>query len=255
MVDVYGHRGSKGLYPENTMLGMRQAIHEGADGVELDVHLTKDDHLIVIHDETLDRTINGNGFINNYNWSELKKMKLSSVYQTYTNYDASWDLERIPLLSEVLDLVEPKRVKLNIELKTAFNRYEGIEQKLIDCVQGYMNQVEITYSSFHLPTLTRLKTIDPDATIAWLIHQPIPQVMDYYYCYNMDYLHVEASLLKERHFVNQLDLARVRAWTVNDEATLMLLFKLGIDGIITDFPSRAIELKKRWGQGPVLSRY
>ncbi|WP_017470854.1 glycerophosphodiester phosphodiesterase [Amphibacillus jilinensis] len=252
MVDVYGHRGSKGLYPENTMLSMRQAIYEGVDGVELDVHLTKDDQLIVIHDETLERTINAQGFVNHYNWSELKKMTLSSIYQTYTNYDPSWDLERIPLLSEVLDLVVQKRIKVNIELKTAFNQYDGIEQKLIDCVQGYMNRIEVTYSSFHLPTLTRLKAIDPEATIAWLIHQPIPQVMDYYLSYNMTYLHIEASLLKDRYFLNQLDLTRVRAWTVNDEETLTLLFKLGIDGIITDFPSRALEIKKRWAQNTAL---
>jgi glycerophosphoryl diester phosphodiesterase len=116
---IFGHRGSMGTMPENTLLGFSHALDCGVDGIELDVQLTKDGELVVIHDEKIDRTTDGTGYVKDYTLHELKQFSAGVKFSDLELFDKNvWCLERIPTLEEVLELITPYQIELNIELKT-----------------------------------------------------------------------------------------------------------------------------------------
>lgn len=129
MTEIFAHRGASGYAPENTLEAFRLAMEQGADGIELDVHLTKDGEVVVIHDETLNRTSNGQGKVRDYTLEELKKFSFHNHMEKYKGV-------QIPTLKEVLDLVENSSMKVNIELKTGIYWYEGIEAKTMEIVKS-----------------------------------------------------------------------------------------------------------------------
>ena len=122
MTKIFAHRGSKGTHPENTLASFKEAVRVGSDGIELDVHLTKDGHLVVIHDETVDRTTNGTGEIRNLTLAEIKAMDAGGWF--HNKYAG----EKIPTLEEVLLLLTELGFngQLNIELKTDVIQYKGL---------------------------------------------------------------------------------------------------------------------------------
>ncbi|SEO25668.1 glycerophosphoryl diester phosphodiesterase [Amphibacillus marinus] len=244
MTKIFGHRGSKGSFPENTMLSFHEAIKSGVDGLEIDVHLTKDDQLVVIHDERVDRTFEAEGFVKDFTLAELKQLKPSSLYQSFSNYHPTWELERMPTLAEVLHLVETEKVDLNIELKTAVLSYNGIEERILETVHRLIRSVKVVYSSFHLPTLVRMRNLDPHAELAWLLFQNIPQLEDYAATFQFSHYHLEKSLLIEGNLSSEIDVTKIRAWTVNSREDINTLLTLGVETIVTDFPERAIALRK-----------
>lgn len=108
---VVGHRGVKAFYPENTMLSFQKAIELGVDGIEMDINMTKDGHLVVIHDNTVDRTTNGIGKVADFSLSELKELDAGSCFSS------EYAGETIPTFEEFLDLVKNKKLLLNVEIK------------------------------------------------------------------------------------------------------------------------------------------
>ena len=126
MVQIVAHRGSSGDRPENTLPAFAEAVRVKADIIELDVHLSKDGHLIVMHDETVDRTTNGKGRICDKTLTELKELNAGSWFSE--DYAAT----KVPTLKEVLDLLAAKNYRgiLTIELKTDHYEYQGIEKKV-----------------------------------------------------------------------------------------------------------------------------
>ena len=127
MTKIFAHRGSKGTHPENTLSSFREAVRVGSEGIELDVHLTKDGQLVVIHDETVDRTTNGTGEIRNLTLAEVKAMDAGSWFKN------DFAGEKIPTLDEVLHLLKELNFtgQLNIELKTDIIQYEGLVEKCL----------------------------------------------------------------------------------------------------------------------------
>ena len=121
-IKIYAHRGASAYAPENTLPAFQAAMEQGADGIELDVHLSRDGELVVIHDEELDRTTNGTGLVKDHTLAELKKLCADNGMSGYGDV-------RIPTLQEVLELVKPSGMLVNIELKTGILWYEGIEKK------------------------------------------------------------------------------------------------------------------------------
>ncbi|GGP12234.1 glycerophosphodiester phosphodiesterase [Oceanobacillus neutriphilus] len=243
MTKVYGHRGMMGGYPENTLLSFEKALEAGADGLEIDVHLTKDGEFIVMHDATLNRTTNGIGPVSEYTFSEIRELQLScSYYSSFAHYDKSWEEEKIPSLTEVLQLVSSyPEAALNIELKTDEHLYEDIEQRLIDHVNRFPDMKDrVIYSSFHLPTLIRLRHYDRDARLAWIINQPISHPEDYIDILGLEALHIgmDTFLKHIYHWGKWKRLLRV--WTVNDKDTIKQLLDIKVKAIITDYPDRAI---------------
>jgi glycerophosphoryl diester phosphodiesterase len=277
MTKIYGHRGAKGMYPENTLLSFKKAIDQGVDGLELDVHLTKDGEVVVIHDETLDRTTNGTGWIKDLTLAEIKQVSAGSKFSHFPYYQAGWDKEQVPTLKEVLELLEPYHIELNIELKTNDVVYEKIEEKVHELVQKYGSGREVIYSSFHLPTILRMKKIDPAAKIAWLLNEGISLPHDYLNTLELEALHLNKSIiLPNKKTIQQITRLiqvknvgfpkevkeffrfkmhsdyhqllkeiyhKVRVWTVNEPDQISRLLDIKVNAIITDFPERAISIR------------
>lgn len=151
------------MYPENTLLAFEKAAAiEGLTGIELDIQLTQDGHMVVFHDEKIDRTTDGIGWLRRYTLAELKKYKIYAGNDMY---------ERIPTIEEVLDLLEDKMrsgLKLNIELKNSQFPYEGMEQKIIELIHKRGIQKSIVYSSFSALSLNKIRRLDADAEIGIL---------------------------------------------------------------------------------------
>ena len=164
MTKIFAHRGSKGTHPENTLASFREAVRVGSDGIELDVHLTKDGQLVVIHDETIDRTTNSTGEIRNLTLAEIKVMDAGSWFKN------DFAGEKIPTLEEVLHLLKELNFngQLNIELKTDIIQYEGLVEKCL-ALQGTQTwPFSIVYSSFNPYTLVELKKMNSDQEIGLL---------------------------------------------------------------------------------------
>lgn len=160
---IWAHRGCSQRYPENTLLAFEKAIElKNLTGIELDVQLTKDGELVVIHDERVDRTTEGIGFVRDYTLAELKKLHV------YADINTS---QQIPTMDEVFDLLEPKlksRMKLNIELKNSVYPYPGMEEKIIDLVHKRGLEKAVVYSSFYAKSLELVRQLDPDTEIGIL---------------------------------------------------------------------------------------
>ena len=139
---VWAHRGASGYAPENTLDAFRKAVEMGADGIELDVQMTKDGELVVIHDETIDRVSNGKGWVKDYTYEELKKFNFNKTHQEYTK-------EEIPTLEQVYRLIKPTNLTINVEIKTGIYFYPGIEEKLYLLEKEKGMQGKIIYSSFN----------------------------------------------------------------------------------------------------------
>ncbi|RKQ33536.1 glycerophosphodiester phosphodiesterase [Oceanobacillus halophilus] len=238
---IYGHRGCMGTYPENTLLGFEKAIEQGVDGIELDVQMTKDGEIVVIHDEMLDRTTDGTGYITDLTLEEVKRYSAGVNYSNFQFYnEVVWAKETVPTLHEVLEFLTPYDVELNIELKTYLIEYEGIEEKVVSLVNQYGNNRKVIFSSFHLPSLLRIKRIDPTAKIAWLLHQIISQPHDYLETFTLDAIHLSKDILLSNVYQFKELSRNLRVWMVNDIDEIKQLIDLNVDSIITDFPERAL---------------
>ncbi|BBF44130.1 glycerophosphoryl diester phosphodiesterase [Lachnospiraceae bacterium KM106-2] len=160
---IWAHRGCSQRYPENTLLAFEKAAElKGLTGIELDIQLTKDGHLVVIHDERIDRTTEGIGLVKDYTLAELKRLHI------FTGREKS---ERIPTMEEVLDLLEPRlreKLKINIELKNSVCAYEGMEEKIVDLVHKRGLQDRVIYSTFYAKSLEKIKRLSPNAQLAIL---------------------------------------------------------------------------------------
>ena len=160
---IWAHRGCSQRYPENTFLAFEKAAKiEGLTGIELDIQMTKDKELVVIHDERVDRTTEGTGFVRDFTLVELKRLHI------YADGNPS---QEIPTMQETLTLLRPvmgKGLRLNIELKNSVYSYEGMEEKIVGLVGEYGLQQNIVYSSFSALSLEKLRRIDPQAEIGIL---------------------------------------------------------------------------------------
>ena len=160
---VWAHRGCSQRYPENTLLAFEKAaaVH-GLTGIELDIQLTRDGEMVVIHDERVDRTTEGMGYVRDYTLSQIKKLHI---------YAADKPSQEVPTIAEVLDLLTPQMkagLKLNIELKNSVYPYSGMEEKIVELIQKKGLQESVVYSSFYAASLEKLKRLDPDVELGIL---------------------------------------------------------------------------------------
>src|SRR5262249_54154022 len=151
---VIAHRGGRKWAPENTLIAFKKSMAAGADGIELDIHRCKSGELVVIHDETIDRTTDGKGLVKDLTYDEIKKFSAGKWY------GKEFESERIPLLSEVLDTVDGKMI-VNIEIKNTPIEYPGIEDDLIKLLKGYKYPDKIMISSFDHELIRRIHEKDP----------------------------------------------------------------------------------------------
>ena len=240
MTKIFAHRGSKGTHPENTLASFKEAVRVGSDGIELDVHLTKDGHLVVIHDETVDRTTNGTGEIRNLTLAEIKAMDAGSWF--HNKYAG----EKIPTLEEVLLLLTELGFngQLNIELKTDVIQYKGLVEKCLALQSAKDWPFAIVYSSFNPYTLVELKEANPSQEIGLLFESKEwadkGDAMLEKESYHPDLKLLDWAIEWNR---NQLPL---RVWTVNEDTDINRCFELLIEAIFTDYPEKALQLKENY---------
>lgn len=160
---IWAHRGCSQRYPENTLLAFEKAVElKGLTGIELDIQLTRDGEIVVIHDERVDRTTEGTGYVKDYTLSQIKRLHI---------YAGNRNSQQIPVINEVFDLLEKhlkSGMKLNIELKNSAYPYEGMEEKIIDMVYKRGIHDSIVYSSFYARSLEKIKKLDSNAKLGIL---------------------------------------------------------------------------------------
>ena len=162
---IWAHRGCSQCYPENTITSFEKAMNiPGLTGIELDIQLTKDGEIVVMHDERVDRTTDGIGYVRDYTLKEL------SFLHIHTGNEKA---EHIPTMREVLELLKPvlkqeAGILLNIELKNSIYPYPGMEKKIVELVHEYGVQDNIVYSSFYADSLVRLHSVDSDVSMGVL---------------------------------------------------------------------------------------
>lgn len=240
MTKIIAHRGASGYAPENTMEAFEMAIKMGADMIETDVHLSKDSKLIIMHDERIDRTTNGFGFIFDYTYEELSKFNANNHMEQY-------GFTHIPLLSELLALIKKTGTLLNIELKTDHIQYPNIEKLVNDLVIQYEVEEQVIYSSFNHYSLDTLKKINPNAKIGLLYMEGLFQPWQYAKMLKADALHPYYPNLKIPNYLDYTHQTniQVNAWTVNKKEDIQNLLEMKIDGIITNYPDIAIQLRQQ----------
>ncbi|MCM1154919.1 MAG: hypothetical protein NC392_06095 [Roseburia sp.] len=160
---IWAHRGCSQMYPENTLLAFEKAAAiQNLTGIELDIQLTKDGEMVVIHDERVDRTTESIGYVRSYTLSQLKRLHI---------YADDNPAQSIPTITEVFDMLETRLksgLKINIELKNSVYPYDGMEEKIVDLVHKRGLQKAIVYSTFYAKSLEKLKMTDPDAELGIL---------------------------------------------------------------------------------------
>lgn len=232
---VYAHRGASAYAPENTLSAFALAADQHADGVELDVQLTRDGQLIVLHDETLDRVTPEHGFVCQRTWEEVRRIPV-------TLWQSRGVTERIPLLQEVLTLLHARGLCVNIELKNSEVPYPGMEEKVLDCVAKTGMTGNVLYSSFNHCSMARMKRLDPSVRCGLLTADVQVDPWQYAAQHGMDALHPSYLALRMQPEVparaHALGIA-VNPWTVNEDADLRHMLAIGCDSVITNCPDRA----------------
>ncbi|MGE6491291.1 glycerophosphodiester phosphodiesterase [Exiguobacterium sp. NPDC077395] len=213
--------------PENTMSAFRLALDTGADGIETDVHLTKDGELVLIHDETLERTTDGSGLVSSYTLDELRRFNAGFRFSQQ---------EVIPTLQELLELVRDESIRLNLEVKTDVLRYVGIESRLLDTIDSSdINPSRILFSSFNHETVHRLKKLRPDIEAAILLAQPLYDTVGYLESVGADSVHPHIDRITDEEIQSlQRHGVPVRPYTIKTDAQLERCHALQVDAIFVN---------------------
>nr|WP_303243999.1 glycerophosphodiester phosphodiesterase family protein [uncultured Cellulosilyticum sp.] len=227
MVLNIAHHGASVYARENTMEAFEKAIQLGADGIKTDVQLSSDGVMVLIHDEQLGRVVEGNGWVKNHSFLELKRLG-------------------VPSLEELLTLSKKNNLFLNLELKNSLAHYEGLEEKIIDTLYRYDMMEQVVLSSFNHYSLVKCKQIDNSARTAILCGQPLYRVERYCSYVGANGIHASYKNITKEMVTqaNKADLA-ISAYTVDDEMEMKRLIKLGVDMIITNYPDKLKEVIKK----------
>ena len=238
---IIAHRGFSGVYPENTMLAFRKAIEIGADGIELDVHLSKDGQVMIIHDEALKRTTGLDGVISDYTRAELEKISAGKT----KNYE--FGFTPIPSLEEYLAFMAEHRDKItNIELKTAPVYYPEIEEKTLELVRKFDLEKNIIYSSFNWLSIERMQRLGTISETGLLFSgMKLYNQAHIIRSLGINYFHPDFNDLTDEIVKSYLDnKVGLNVWTVNEIEDMKVCLSWNIDGLITNFPDRAISIAR-----------
>lgn len=239
---VLAHRGASGYAPENTIEAYKKAIELGADGIELDVQMTKDGEIVVIHDETIDRTSDGKGWVKDYTLEELRKFNFNNHNPHYPHAD-------IPTMREVFELIKPTNLVINIEIKTGVVFYP-IEEKILALTKEMEMEDRVFYSSFNHYTVKKVHELKPDAVVGFLYMDGPIDMPEYGKKHGVDALHPALYNLQYPGFIEECKKAglKLHVWTVNEEQYVKMCLDADVDSVITNYPDmarRVIEENKK----------
>jgi len=232
---IYAHRGACGFFPENTMLAFHKALEANSDGIELDVQLTRDGHVVIIHDETVERTTDGTGRVIDYTLAELQKLNAAAHWGDGSAFHA------IPSFEEYCSWVASTPLITNIEIKSSVIYYPELEKKTLALIKAHHLEGRVLISSFNHLSLIESKRLAPALPCGVLV--PIPGLVNAGYGikhFGFEYYHPAYSSLDEekvaechRHGIG------VNVWTVNTMEALENCYRWGCDGIFTNYPEVA----------------
>lgn len=224
------HRGFKSKFPENTKIAFEKAIDVGADGVEFDVHLTKDRKVVIIHDERLDRTSNGKGLVKDFTLEELKKLNMSKNYENIKT-------QEILTLREYFQIVKDLNFITNVELKNSIYDYKGIEEEVNKIIKEFNLEKNVIISSFNHDSVMKFKEINHKIKCGLLVDCKLYKPWEYMKDMAIEYYHPSAYLVDEELVYNlRNEGIYVNVWFGNEPHNFQRLIDLGVNGIITDYP-------------------
>jgi len=238
---VIAHRGDKTHAPENTLAAFNLAADKGADAVEFDVKCSRDGQVVVIHDQTVNRTTNGSGDVSRLSLAALRDLDVGAWFsRQFTG-------EKIPTLDEVFEALG-KRLFMNVELTNYATPGDGLVPKVADLVKHHAVQDRVIFSSFRARNLRMARSLLPEVPRGLLT---LPGVLGFWgrsIAWRGDYfaLHpfladVTAGLVNRLHAAGKC----INVWTVNGEGDLKKMIGLGVDAIFTDDPGLALRLLAR----------
>jgi glycerophosphoryl diester phosphodiesterase len=238
---VFGHRGAMGYAPENTFASIERAVEIGVDAIELDVHLTADGEVVVIHDHELDRTTDGDGILGEKTLAELKSLDAGK------HFGDEFTGQRIPTLGEVLEWAHGRCV-LDIEIKGGPWPYAGLEAKVVDLIREHEMIDQTIVISFEHPTVARVKALAPEiATGTLWSARPIDPVAVaqaaganailpfWSYC--------DADTVERAHAAG----LSVHPWATSSPAVVERLIALGVDSICSNHPDVVVGALRHTG--------
>ena len=231
---IWAHRGASGHAPENTLPAFQMAADMGADGVELDIQMTKDGVIVVCHDETIDRTSSGCGWLKDYTFDELRRLDFSAG-------NAAYEGVQIPSMEEVFDLLAPTGLTINIELKTGIIFFDHLEEQILELTRKKGWEDRVIYSSFNHYSVSKIKKLNPSAKVGLLYADGPVDMPGYGKRLGADALHPAFYNLQYPNFMEDsraggLD---VNVWTVNTAEELLQCRKYGVNAVITNYPAKA----------------
>lgn len=229
-----GHRGAAGFAAENTLASIRIAKKCGAQIVEFDVKQTKDGMLVVMHDDTVDRTTNGTGFVSNLTFKEIRSLDAGSWF------DPTFADEKVPTLAEMFQVLSETHMTANIEIKPCPNNDKILAKHVVQFIKEHWPKEPPPpiVSSFSLESLRVAREENPSLLIGLLFDDPVPSnwktlVHELHPCFiSLNQKSVTETLVKEIHRENLAALA----YTVNDIVRAQELYNMGIDSIFTNYP-------------------
>ncbi|BDR56124.1 glycerophosphodiester phosphodiesterase family protein [Xylocopilactobacillus apis] len=227
MTVIFAHRGVHNLDPENSMASFKEAISIGIEGIETDVHLTKDFVPVIMHDESLQRMTGDERYIKDLTLSQLKELRLNNSN------------EQIPTLIEFLAFLKESNFQgvLNLEVKTDKIHYPRIEEITVELIKEYSGNYRVIFSSFYPPSVVKLHDIS-DFECALLFKCSDRKAKDLY----------RKGIIQSFHpmylYVYLNSSIPIRPWTINNSRQLQKCFLNGIEGVFTDEPQLAAKIKK-----------
>jgi glycerophosphoryl diester phosphodiesterase len=240
MTQIFAHRGYSAAFPENTMQAFLEADKTGADGLEVDVQLTKDGEVVVIHDEKVDRTTNGTGFVHDHTFKAIRKLNANVKNKQWLKK------EPIPAFSELLEWMTTNTLICNVELKNGIIPYQGMEEKVISLIRHYDLGDRIIISSFNHYSIVKSYRIAPDIETAPLYSEGLYMPWVYAKSIQSKAIHPKLIAAPNEIILSSMENGiAVRPYTVNKEKDMIRLFDIGCSAFITDDPVKAIEIKAK----------
>ena len=231
---IIAHRGFSSLYPENTMLAFKKAFEMGVYAIELDVHLSKNKELIIIHDEKIDRTSDGSGFIKDHSLEELQKYSFS--------YNKNFENIKISDIDEYFSYFKDKDIITNIEVKTNVIEYENIEKLLMGKIYAYGLVDKIIISSFNLNSLKRIREIDTEIPLAYLTSKKVDNIKNLCKDLNLQYYHPKNTAVSQKEIIDLKNMGVLtNIWFSNKKEDYEKLEILNPNGIITNHVEKFIK--------------
>lgn len=229
---VIAHRGASQSAPENTLPAIKKAMYDKTDGIEIDVQLTKDKEVVVFHDEWVNRTTNGKGFICDLTYEKLQRLDAGSWFHP------KFQGTKIPLLREVLELIQGQPILLNIELKNNLIPYPGLEEKTIQLIKQYHLEEQVLISSFKKESLKRCQQLAPEikrGLVCWHISEP-QKVHTEWKSLELYSLHLPVALVNRKVKLWQALGYKVFPYVVESKDQLKLCVYYQVDGFFTNTP-------------------